>query len=520
MKKTILLLCLSALAFGARAQIFDQYKRNLGKAEKRATEAIQRGADFVLDPIETVPRKKTTRLAVSAQTNWGKDHLLPAALEQRIRAECTYKVTVKVADTGQPDHAALKAGQLPGANYTSSQSVNDGHGHSTHVCGIIAAQEIGLARALVEKGLLEHKAIKILDDNGSGSFTWVQAAIAAERPDDMARTAAGGFVVWNGSFGGGTAIVEGVEAEIKKSTDAGAVFCFAAGNTGQAGVNYPGCGKYSIACASLDQNLARSSYSTMGAEVWAAMPGRNINSTYKGNSWAVLSGTSMATPFLTAATAIAFSKWGPRLKARGLDGVRAYLAWCAKDLGAPGRDTEYGWGIDLVSNVLDRDPANTPGIPVEPPPPPPNTGLKSVTPLPVALKGSFNVYWDNLATSATSAGEARTFKTGGRGSRARNRSLALKTTPVNFEISAPSSASAGETAKKLEKATADYFTNRGFMLPAGQDESWAAYWAAYFLEMGLQQGALKWPVTVTKVTLTGSDGQKIGLTDLRHWPVK
>ncbi len=404
-----------ALTFGAQAQIFDRYARSINKAEKKAVKAIQGGADFVLDPIETVPKERHSRLSIAAQTNWGKEYLLPPALEQRLRTECRYKVTVKVADTGSPDHAALKAGQLPGANYTSAASAADAHGHSTHVLGIIAAQELGIARALAEKGLLEHKAVKILADNGSGQFAWVQTAIAAERADDKARLDAGGFVVWNGSFGGGTAIIEACDAEIKKSTDLGVVFCFAAGNTGQAGVNYPGCGKYSIATASLDQGLARSSYSTTGPEVWAAMPGRNINSTYKGNSWAVLSGTSMATPFLTAATAVAFSKWGPKLGARGLDGVRSYIAWCAKDLGAPGRDAEYGWGVELIAHILDRDPSETPGLPTDPPPPPPPGGNKSITPLTVALKGQYKVFWDNLSGAAAGASEARTFKRGGRG---------------------------------------------------------------------------------------------------------
>jgi len=142
--------------------------------------------------------------------------------------------------------------------------------------GIVAADELGLCDVLVDKGLLKHKAVKILSNTGSGSFDWVKNAIAAERSDDLAIKQSGGFVVWNGSFGGGSSLIDNVEAELKKSTEAGIFFCFAAGNTGQVGVNYPGNGKYSIACASLDQSGVRSSYSTMGPEVWAAMPGRKF----------------------------------------------------------------------------------------------------------------------------------------------------------------------------------------------------------------------------------------------------
>ena len=523
MKKAFLFIA-TFLAFSiyGQAQVFNKYKRHLNQAEKKASKELQKGADFVIDPIESVPRSKTSRLSIAAQTNWGKDLLLPADLRQRIAAECTYKVTVKVADTGHPDHQALRQGQLPGNNYTTDATVSDGNGHSTHVLGIIAGDEVGICDALVDKGLVTHKAVKILSDNGSGSFTWVQTAYAAERADDIARLSRGEFVVYNGSFGGGTGIIAGVETELQKSTDAGVVFCFAAGNTGTTGVNYPGNGKYSIACASLDQGLTRSSYSTQGTEVWAAMPGRGINSTYKGNTWAVLSGTSMATPFLTAATTVGFSKWGKKMG--NLARVRAYLAWCAQDIAPAGKDNDTGWGIDLIKNILDRDPSQTPNLPNDPPPPPPPpapTPGQSIDPLPVVLKNSYKVLWSNLSGAATTTTEARTFKTAGSGSRLSNRGLANTETVVQFQINVPSKVSAETTAEKLEKLTGEYFTNRGFMLPAGQDASWAAYWAAYFLEMGLQQ-AYDIRVTVTDVRYKTNSGQTVYIPEsrLRHWPVK
>lgn len=507
MKQTLLFIAL-LLSTAADAQIFkSRYQKALSRYEKRAAKELQGGGDFTLDPIEAVPQKTSKRLTIAAQTNWGKDLLLSPLLRARIVDECTFPVVVKVADTGQPDHAALRQGQLPGANYTSAQSVADAQGHSTHVSGIIAGDEVGLLDGLVDKGLVKHKAVKILGDNGSGSFTWVASAVAAERASDTETIRNGGFVVWNGSFGGGTSLVETVEAELKKSTDAGVVFCFAAGNTGTAGVNYPGNGKYSIACASLDQGLTRSSYSTTGPEVWAAMPGRNINSTYKGQAWAVLSGTSMATPFLTAATAIAFSKWGAKLNGR----VKPYLAWCAKDLGAIGKDNETGWGMALIEHILNRDPANTPGLPDNPPPPPtPIDSTMSVTPLYVSLQNSYAVNWSNLAASAGKS-TASTMKI------RKNSPLAVTTTQVWFELSAPSSGSAGAESERLEKAVEGYFKGRGFLLPAKQDASWAALWAAYFLEMGLEQQ--RWPVKVKKVRFKSSGGAFVEITDpqLKHW---
>lgn len=517
-KTNILVLLLAALLPGIlSAQIFNPYKRDLKRAEKKAIDQLKGGADFVLDPIETTPRNRTSNLSLLAQTNWGKDLLLPATLRQRLVDECKYKVLVKVADTGHPDHTALKQGQLPGTNYTTDAGVSDGNGHSTHVLGIIAGDEIGILDALVDRGLVRHKAVKVLTNAGSGSFDWVAKAYAAERAEDQAAIGRGEYVVYNGSFGGGTGLIANVETELQKSTDAGVVFCFAAGNTGGAGVNYPGNGKYSIACAALDKSLVRSSFSTTGPEVWAAMPGRDILSTYKGNTYASLSGTSMATPFLTAAVAVAYSKWGPKLN--NLARVRAYIAWCAKDLDVPGKDNNTGWGLELIQNVLDRDPASTPGLPDPPPPPPPGNppaGETSISPLYFALPKEYTINWDN-ASSASASEVGSTFKVG---PRTKNKNFAGKQTKVRISIRIQSSGGTKAEFEKVEKAVDKFFQSRGFMLPAKQDESYAAYWAMYFLEMILETGD-KIALDVTNVSLSvGSGTLNIPEASLRHWPVK
>lgn len=516
MRKIIFIAILSILASSADAQIFDRYKRGLNNAEEKQGAQLKEGWDIVLDPIEQVPKSRTSRNVATAQTNWGVDLLLTATLKQRIREECNYKVTVKVADTGEADHRDLLQGKLQGRNYTTDATVADGNGHGTHVAGIIAGDGIGLCDVLVDKGLLKHQAIKVLNNSGSGSFDWVKNAVSAERTDDQAILNRGEFVVWNGSFGGGTSLISNVEAELQKSTDAGVYFVFAAGNTGTTGVNYPGNGKYSIAVASLDQALTRSSYSTMGPEVWVGMPGRNIVSTYKGNTYASLSGTSMASPFGAAATAVALSKWGPKLK--GLARMRAYLAWCARDILPTGKDNETGYGLALIQNILDRDPANTPGLPTEPPPPPPppGSGFQSVTPLTIAMTRDIVVNWDNL--SAASSQTATTFKTAGRGSKKSNQGLALKQVKVRFEIRFESKGEVGAEAKRMEASVEKYFQSRGFLLAAGQDESFAAVWAGYFLEMGLLQEGYK-GARVTQLS-HNSAGVQVVTKDpvLKHFP--
>lgn len=341
-----------------------EYRASLKEFATRYDELKAAGYDIILDDLSSVPTAVSIP-TVSAQTNWGEQTLLPSDIRARILNECKYKVVVKITDTGGAlSHPDLQQGQIPGKSYTGEALLEDGNGHATHVAGIIAGRDIGLAYELVKKGLLTFKPVKILTDGGSGSFAWTANAYASERDEDVALKAAGTSVIYSGSFGGGTAIVGSVETELQKSTDAGIIFVFASGNTGGP-VNYPAMSPLVIACGSLDQSLIVSNYSSRGPEVDNAMPGRNINSTYKGGVYATLSGTSMATPFLSAAAAIAVSKWGPGLLPNTA-AMKAYLTRIATDIPPAGRDDAAGWGVVFIRAILDTQPSGTP-----PPPPPP-----------------------------------------------------------------------------------------------------------------------------------------------------
>lgn len=341
-----------------------EYRASLKEYATRYAELKADGWDIILDDLSSVPTAVSVP-GIASQTNWGKDLLLPGDLQTRILNECTKRVVVKITDTGGAlSHPDLKDGQRPGSTYTGEPTPEDGNGHATHVAGIIAGKDIGLAYGLVKKGLLTFEPVKVLTNAGGGSFTWVAQAYAAERQDDVALRSQGAAVIYSGSFGGGTAIIQTVEDELQKSIQAGAYFIFASGNTGGP-VNYPAMSPLAIACASLDQSIVASSYSSRGPEVLAGMPGRNINSTYKDGTYAVLSGTSMATPFLSAAAAIALSKWGIALLPTQ-EALRAYLSKIATDIPPTGKDDATGFGIAYIRSILDTAPTGG-----TPPPPPP-----------------------------------------------------------------------------------------------------------------------------------------------------
>lgn len=343
-----------------------EYRRLLREYKQRVE--LRENWDIVIDPIEAIPTRKFN-FSAAENSNWGQRLLLPVEVWQQVRARATAKVVIKIADTGEAQHSDLERGLIAGSNYTTDGSRFDGHGHSTHVGGIIAAKGFGLADPLFDKGLAQIKYCKVLSDNGSGSFNWISNMITTEDAENRQLIASGTKVIVNMSLGGGTSKVSTIESALQSSTSLGVVYCVAAGNTGGP-VNYPGNSVYVTGVSSLDENLTLSSYSCRGPEVEHTAPGRNIYSTYKGNTYATLSGTSMATPFQTALTAIAMSIYPTKLVNQAT--VDVYFKQIGVDMGAVGKDDLYGYGLVYVKAIL----ANEPGAV---PPPSPTCVINSIT---------------------------------------------------------------------------------------------------------------------------------------------
>ena len=79
-------------------------------------------------------------------------------------------------------------------------------------------------------------------------------------------------------------------------------------------------------------------------------PGQNIYSALPGGSFGYMSGTSMATPIVAGAAALLQNRW-PALKAEP-EKLALILFDTARDLGAPGVDAVYGWGLLDVANAF------------------------------------------------------------------------------------------------------------------------------------------------------------------------
>ena len=199
--------------------------------------------------------------------------------------------------------------------FNNDSNPMDDNGHGTHVAGTIAASGnngIGVAGVAWNAKVM---ALKFLGADGSGSMS---AALAAINYATKMRTQYGINVrVTNNSWGGG-GYSSSLFNAINQSAQAGILFVAAAGNGGADGIGdnndvtpeYPA--SYNVAnvlsVAATDHNDNLATFSNYGANwVDLAAPGVNIASTAAGGGYVYMSGTSMATPHVSGAAALAFS---------------------------------------------------------------------------------------------------------------------------------------------------------------------------------------------------------------------
>lgn len=126
-----------------------------------------------------------------------------------------------------------------------------------------------------------------------------------------------------------------------RASERGLALVAAAGNGGaQAKPAYPAADPAVLAVTAVDANLLPYDYANHGDYIDFAAPGVALWTARKSGG-GLQSGTSFAAPFITAAVAIHLSS-GVEPDSRIL---REKLRRFTKDLGKPGRDPVFGWGL-------------------------------------------------------------------------------------------------------------------------------------------------------------------------------
>lgn len=251
-------------------------------------------------------------------------------------------VTVGVIDTGcDLDHPDLDGALESAKDFSRSRSgPRDMAGHGTHVAGVIAARRdgrgvVGVApqcRLLIAKGL---------GDDGSGDSRGIAQAV-----DWCCEQGADVISMSLGSPQPDTFIL----AAIRRAVQAGKFVIAAAGNDGRPmSVNYPARYPETIAVAAVDRDGKVARFSSQGPQVDIAAPGQDILSTYLNGGYARLSGTSMATPFVSGVVSLVIARHCEAecvtTPVDNIDQLREHLKRTAKDVGPVGHDSAYGWGL-------------------------------------------------------------------------------------------------------------------------------------------------------------------------------
>lgn len=213
----------------------------------------------------------------------------------------------------------------------------DTDGHGTFVSGVAAAlnNTVGVV--------------------GVASGVSLYVAKDGDAQPDPAATACGvewgrlqGVFVMNISTGYATAY-ESLTNQIVAAYNEGRLIVASAGNDYGGAIRYPASLPEVIAVGATTSALAKADFSNVGAKLELVAPGKGITSTTlptgftctQGGKYGTCDGTSFSSPAVAAVAALvkAANPWFSNVD------VRTRLQQSATDLGAAGRDTQFGYGL-------------------------------------------------------------------------------------------------------------------------------------------------------------------------------
>lgn len=256
------------------------------------------------------------------------------------------EAVVAVLDTGVDyNHPDLKSNIIDGKSFVPGETDHmDQNGHGTHVAGTIAAHGQILGMAPAAKILV----VKVLNKGGSGTYKGITTGLKYAREW---RGAQGQRVnVVNMSLGGPEPEKEMYD-EIIRVINSGITVVCAAGNEGDGReetkeISFPAFYKETIAVGAVDLNTRSASFSNSNKRIDVVAPGVDTYSTYPGNRYVKLTGTSMAAPHISGAAALIYSRYKRRFGTYPSAGaVRLFLQYMSIDLGVVGFDNLYGYGM-------------------------------------------------------------------------------------------------------------------------------------------------------------------------------
>lgn len=233
-------------------------------------------------------------------------------------------------------------------------------GHGTHTVGLMVGGDAG-GSAIGVAPDAQWIAVKVFDNQGKASLSHFVAGLqwllglAGDAPD-----------VVNGSFqitGSFNSCETTLEASVQALKAAGIAVVFAAGNSGPTPASSvsPANNPSGFSVGSVAESNAIASSSSRGPSACdnglypkLVAPGENVATTDISlggiASYATVSGTSFAAPQVAGALALL----GQAFPTASVSDLEAALTESATDLGTPGPDNTYGYGLLDVAGAYDR----------------------------------------------------------------------------------------------------------------------------------------------------------------------
>jgi len=250
------------------------------------------------------------------------------------------QVTIAVLDTGvQLDHPDLAGKVAEGYNVVGDGPPDDDVGHGTHVAGVISAAVNNGEGVAGMSWYNKVMPIKVLDSSGTGTTYSVAEGLiwAVDHGAKVVNMSLGNY-----------ASAEFLHDAIRYAYDHDVVLIAASGNDDTDRPGFPAAYPEVFAVAATSENGEKAPFSNYGDYIDVAAPGDNIPSTYPGNQYAALSGTSMASPHVAALAGL-IRTINPELSN---EEVMTIMRETATDIGNDGKDIYYGYGEIDVARAL------------------------------------------------------------------------------------------------------------------------------------------------------------------------
>jgi hypothetical protein len=146
-----------------------------------------------------------------------------------------------------------------------------------------------------------------------------------------------------------------IASKYAATRDAGMVHFASAGNNGLPQLSYPASLSSVMAVAAIDRFGNRAPFSNYGSGIDYTAPGDDIIAAdrtgadgYAAGDYAVVEGTSFSSPYAAGVAALLLSIY-PGLDAADVETI---LILTSTDLGSPGKDAQFGWGLVNAYNTV------------------------------------------------------------------------------------------------------------------------------------------------------------------------